>query len=114
MVRPKIEKYLEQDRTVTGLVSRLYSSMNASPPPASQWPVITEATQAVVVEQLHKTISIYSNDGIVGQLEERWKLLHGQPKWHALLHNSGTNALHGLFASARLKRGDEVGHLSFI
>jgi len=107
------EKYLEQDRTVTGLISRIYASRDASPS-ITQWPVITAATQNAVVEQLQKTISVYSNDGIVGQLEERWKSVHGQPEWHALLHNSGTNALHGLFASARLKRGDEVSHPAIV
>ncbi|KAK2589777.1 hypothetical protein QQS21_012548 [Conoideocrella luteorostrata] len=72
------------------------------------WPVISEETENTVQQQLHKDISIYDNGGVFRVFEDEFKELHGMPESYALLHNSGTNALHALYFAAGLKPGDEV------
>lgn len=70
------------------------------------WPVISDATRAAVMRQLDECISIYNRSGIIEKLENRLRDYHGTK--HALLTNSGTAALHSMFAGARLEPGDEV------
>ncbi len=71
-----------------------------------EWPKITDKTERVVTEQLHKTISIYDNSGSIGELEGSLKQYFGTK--HSLLFNSGTSALLSLYMSANLQPGDEV------
>jgi predicted dehydrogenase len=101
------KRYLQQDMRVTRSIENLYARAGICPP-LLQWPVITAATQSAVVKQLHTTLSIYSKGGVIADLETEWKKIHKSWDWFSLLHSSGTNALHGLFAGARLTRGDEL------
>ncbi|KAI9771999.1 MAG: hypothetical protein M1840_001287 [Geoglossum simile] len=73
-----------------------------------QWPVISRDVEDAVQSQLHESISIYDNGGIFHTFETEFKEALNRPKWHALLHNSGTNALHALFHAAQFQPGDEV------
>lgn len=73
-----------------------------------QWPIIDRAVEDAVSQQLHEDISIYGNGGVFEQFETEFKKYHGAGSSYALLHNSGTNALHALYFAARLMPGDEV------
>jgi len=70
------------------------------------WPEISDKTKAAVLRQLDESISIYDRSGIIKKLEDRIATYHG--KKHALLTNSGTAALHSMFAAAGLQDDDEV------
>ena len=70
------------------------------------WPRITHNTEKVVIEQLHKTISIYDNSGIFGEFEKKFADYHN--KKYALLSNSGTSAILSMFEAIDLRNGDEV------
>lgn len=70
------------------------------------WPRITHNTEKVVMEQLHKTISIYDNSGIFEEFEKKFADYHN--KKYALLSNSGTSAIFSMFESIDLRNGDEV------
>ena len=72
------------------------------------WPRITSQLKADVVQQLDTTLSIYDNSGVFTDFEKAFKSAMGTPSAFALLHNSGTNALHALYYSAGLGKGDEV------
>jgi len=71
-----------------------------------QWPIFNTATERRLIDQLHKTISIYDRSGIIKNFEERFRKLHN--KKHGLLTNSGTSALHSLYVGADLHEEDEV------
>ena len=71
-----------------------------------EWPIITKETESAVVSQLHDSISIYDNSGIIGDLENSLNKYFDVK--HSLLFNSGTSALLSLYMSANLKPGDEV------
>ena len=127
------EKYLafgRQDRQVTELVDTLYAidEKNTSNDRLSraaivnsaskvreaslfgslQWPRVTQDMAREVMAQISKTISISDNLGVFGEFEKEFKQFHGHPDWHALLHNSGTNALQGLYYACQFVPGDEV------
>ena len=70
------------------------------------WPIITEETKEAVLNQLNNTISIYNRSGIIEEFEDEFAKLHNRT--HALLTNSGTSALFGLYEGLELKPGDEV------
>lgn len=72
------------------------------------WPIIDKAVEEAVSSQLHKDISIYGNGGVFKVFETEFKEYHGVTSSFALLHNSGTNALHALYFAAGLMPGDEV------
>lgn len=72
------------------------------------WPKVTPDVERAISEQLHNTLSIYNNDGIFGKFEETFRTFSDTPSYHALLHNSGTNALHVLYYASGLTAGDEV------
>ncbi|MDE1827946.1 MAG: aminotransferase class I/II-fold pyridoxal phosphate-dependent enzyme [Candidatus Micrarchaeota archaeon] len=74
--------------------------------PHYMWPVISKETENAVLEQLHKTISIYDKSGIIDDVEKQ--LANYYKRKYALLINSGTMALYTMFVSAGLKKGDEV------
>jgi perosamine synthetase len=60
------------------------------------------------MRQLDATLSIYDNGGVFGKFEADFKVAMGAPNDFALLHNSGTNALHALYYSVGIGKGDEV------
>lgn len=70
------------------------------------WPKITSETEEAVRKQLHESISIYDNSGIIGEFEDSLKDYFRAK--HALLVNSGTSALFSMYMSANLQPGDEV------
>ncbi|KAL9611162.1 MAG: hypothetical protein Q9167_004184 [Letrouitia subvulpina] len=75
---------------------------------AMEWPKIDWEVEKAVSKQLHEEISIYGNEGVFEAFETEFKNYHGANSLYALLHNSGTNALHALFFAAGLMPGDEV------
>lgn len=70
------------------------------------WPIIDKKTEEAVLAQLHKSISIYDRSGAIQELEDKLRKIHGVK--HALLFSSGTSALHAMFVSADIKKGDEI------
>ena len=127
------EKYLAfclQDRRVTELVDTIYSidderkstnrlstalianSASKVREPSLvrslQWPRVTQDMAKEVISQMSKTISISDNAGVFCEFETEFKQFNGHPDWHALLHNSGTNALQGLYYACQFVPGDEV------
>ncbi|KAL9046526.1 MAG: hypothetical protein Q9214_000659 [Letrouitia sp. 1 TL-2023] len=75
---------------------------------AMEWPKIDREVEEAVSQQLNEEISIYGNSGVFKVFETEFKNYHGANSSYALLHNSGTNALHALFFAAGLMPGDEV------
>jgi dTDP-4-amino-4,6-dideoxygalactose transaminase len=61
-----------------------------------------------VIQQLYDTVSIYGNDGIFKELEQKVKEVLERPTWHSLLLNSGSNALSALYYACNLQPGDKV------
>ena len=127
------EKYIAfclQDRRVTELVDTIYSidderksndrlstalianSASKVQEPSLvrslQWPRVTQDMAKEVISQMSETISISDNAGVFCEFETEFKQFHGHPDWHALLHNSGTNALQGLYYACQFVPGDEV------
>jgi predicted dehydrogenase len=72
------------------------------------WPRITPDLLEDVCTQAKESLSIYGNHGIFNRFETAFKKEHGCPSWNALLHSSGTNALHSLYFAAGFSPGDEV------
>lgn len=70
------------------------------------WPIISNQTVEAVLNQLHESISIYDNSGIIGSLEKSLSDYFGMK--HSLLLNSGTSALFSIFMAANFKPEDEV------
>lgn len=69
-------------------------------------PKITPEIEQAVIDQLHKSISIYDNKGIFEEFETSFANYH-QTKY-ALTFSSGTAALWGMYDGIGLKAGDEV------
>ena len=69
-------------------------------------PKITKELEDAVIEQLHKTISIYDNSDIFKKFEDEFAKYHN--KRYGLVTSSGTAALHSLYDAIGLKKGDEV------
>lgn len=74
---------------------------------AMQWPRITPEVEAEVQAQLHRSLSIYDNSGIIQTFEEEFRNRH-DPTHSSLLFNSGTNAMQSIYFAAQLRPGDEV------
>ena len=70
------------------------------------WPPIDKKIERAVINQLHKTISIYDKSGIFKEFEDAFAKYHQRK--YALLCNSGTSAIHSMFVAAGFKEGDEV------
>ena len=70
------------------------------------WPVISKKIEKAVLEQLHKSISIYDRSGIFEIFENAFAKYHRRK--HALLCSSGTLAIHSMYFAAGLKDGDEI------
>ncbi|KAJ9190814.1 hypothetical protein DTO164E3_9162 [Paecilomyces variotii] len=108
---------LDRDIAVMQLVDEIYrvgsdqiESKSALNPLAKawSWPKVTPDVERAVDRQLHDTLSIYNNGGVFGRFEEAFRTFHDTPGHYALLHNSGTNALHALYYASGLSAGDEV------
>ena len=67
-----------------------------------QWPRITVVVEKDVLTQLYQNVSLNDNGGIFHDFKTESKQVH------ALLHNSGTNALQALFYACQFAPGDEV------
>ncbi|KAI4268890.1 MAG: hypothetical protein L6R38_007684 [Xanthoria sp. 2 TBL-2021] len=115
--------YRSQDMVVTRTLQAVYQHANkqeprkqpviqsTSPdmrPLTTEWPIIDNALEKMVSDQLHKDISIYGNGGVFHEFETEFKGYHDAASSYALLHNSGTNALHALYFAAGFMPGDEV------
>jgi dTDP-4-amino-4,6-dideoxygalactose transaminase len=74
--------------------------------PHFSWPPLDEQSEAAVMSQLRRSISIYDRSGVVERLEEELCEYHGVT--HAVLTSSGTAALHSMYAACGLGPGDEV------
>jgi dTDP-4-amino-4,6-dideoxygalactose transaminase len=70
------------------------------------WPIITERTRAAVLKQLEESVSIYNRSGIIKSFEDKFASYHNLP--YALLSNSGTNAIWGIYEGLGLGPDDEV------
>lgn len=70
------------------------------------WPLITKEAESAVLDQLHKSISIYNRSGIIQEFEDEFAKYHGRA--YGLLSNSGTSAIFSMFEAANLEPGDEV------
>lgn len=71
-----------------------------------EWPRITPEVEEAVLDQLRSSISIYGHSGIFAEFEQKFADYHGVQ--HALLSNSGTNAIFSMFEGLNLQSGDEV------
>lgn len=70
------------------------------------WPRITDDTRMAVLAQLNESVSIYDRSGIIEKVEDRLADYFGVK--HALLTNSGTQALHSMYIGAELSKLDEI------
>lgn len=74
--------------------------------PHFEWPRIEAETESAVLRQLHETISIYDDSGVMGRVERQLADFFGTK--HALMISSGTMALYTAFAAAGVGPGDEI------
>lgn len=77
-----------------------------TPQPHFSWPKVTERTEAAVVHQLHKSISIYDNSGIIREFEQEFGNLHNRE--HSLAVSSGTMGLLSAFYALGIGPGSHV------
>lgn len=129
---PEYLAFSKQDALVTSVIDAIYKPESAplgAPTPIKpiangnlhngdtsgsrlkerwSWPRITQDVAEDVQAQLYRDVSIYGNGGVFGEFETLFKQFHGRTEWHALLHNSGTNALNSLYYAAKFMPGDEV------
>ncbi|KAL8895222.1 MAG: hypothetical protein Q9192_003769 [Flavoplaca navasiana] len=104
--------YRIRDKVVTRTLQAIYQRTNnggpniqplikhpslASEPLSMEWPIIDEALEKEMSNQLHTSISIYGNGGVFKDFETEFKNYHDAKSSYAPLHNSGTNALHALY-----------------
>jgi dTDP-4-amino-4,6-dideoxygalactose transaminase len=75
-------------------------------PPHFPWPIITPETEAAVIRQLHRTVSIYDRSGIIEEFESEFARRHKIP--FALTTSSGTAALHSAFFALGIGPGSKV------
>ncbi|MDA9484039.1 hypothetical protein XI07_18880 [Bradyrhizobium sp. CCBAU 11445] len=76
------------------------------PDPHFVWPVVTEQTRRAINRQLDQTVSIYDRSGIFKEFEDDFA--HYQGAQYALVTNSGTSALFGIYEGLSLGPDDEV------
>lgn len=74
--------------------------------PHFTWPPLDDQSEAAVMRQLRRSISIYDRSGVIERLEDELCKYHGVT--HAVLTSSGTAALHSMYAACGLGPGDEV------
>ncbi len=73
-----------------------------------QHPQITSEIMTAVMAQLHEDISVYGNDGIVGELEAALADMFNLKKGQVLSTSNGTSALLSMYFGAGIGPGDEV------
>jgi perosamine synthetase len=72
-----------------------------------EWPRVDKKMEEIVIEQLHKSISIYNRSGIFKEFEDNFSNYHNNTKY-ALLSNSGTSAIFSMFEGINLSPEDEI------
>jgi len=72
-----------------------------------EWPRIDKKMEEIVIDQLHKSISIYNRSGIFKEFEDNFAKYHNNAKY-ALLSNSGTSAIFSMFEGIDLRPEDEI------
>ena len=78
-------------------IQPLIRHISSAPKPLTmEWPIIHGILEKAVSNQLHTDISIYGNGGVFKEFETEFREYHAATSSYALLHNSGTNALHAL------------------
>ncbi|KAL8840978.1 MAG: hypothetical protein Q9176_003550, partial [Flavoplaca citrina] len=100
--------YQQANNRETKTQPLIQHTSSASEPLSMEWPIIDEALEKEMSNQLHTSISIYGNGGVFEDFEIEFKNYHDANCSYTLLHNSGTNALHALYFAAGLSPGDEV------
>ncbi|EGX95966.1 Pyridoxal phosphate-dependent transferase, major region [Cordyceps militaris CM01] len=70
------------------------------------WPLLSAESETAVVDQMHRTLSIYDRSDIYETFEDRWRTMHGLK--HALVCSSGTIAILHMFDALGLRPGDEI------
>ena len=100
------------DLDVMRLINEIYCRANPAPAEPTtvcwSWPRVTDDVQDAVNKQLQDTISVPGNGNVLGEFEKAFARYHSVTDHYALLHNSGTNALHALYYAAGVLPGDEV------
>ncbi|MEC3978155.1 DegT/DnrJ/EryC1/StrS family aminotransferase [Amycolatopsis sp. H20-H5] len=76
------------------------------PGPHFSWPLLDGRTDKAVLDQLHRSISVYDRSDVVAELENALQEYFGVR--HAVLTSSGTAALHSTYAACGIGPGDEV------
>ena len=69
-------------------------------------PRISENTEKVVFEQLHKSLSIYDDSWIFLEFKNKFAKYHSMEYW--VLYNSWTSALYAMFRAIGLSQSDEI------
>ncbi len=85
---------------------QLIESAYGKPQKDYVWPIITEKTKQAVLRQLDTSISIYDRSGIIKIFEDNFAGYH--KRQHAVMTNSGTNALFAAYEALNLSPGDEI------
>lgn len=70
------------------------------------WPKITTEVELAVINQLHKSVSIYNRSDIFEEFENRFSNYHDRKR--GLLFNSGTSAIYAMYKGLELGHSDEV------
>lgn len=70
------------------------------------WPIIDSEAEKAVINQLHKSISIYNRSGVIQEFEDEFSKYHNRR--YGLLSNSGTSAIFSMYEAINLHPGDEV------
>ncbi|TQV93827.1 UDP-bacillosamine synthetase [Cordyceps javanica] len=70
------------------------------------WPLLSAESESAVVDQMHRTLSIYNRSDIYEIFEDRWRHMHDLK--HALVCSSGTIAILHMFDALCLRPGDEI------
>ncbi len=70
------------------------------------WPLLSAESETAVVDQMHRTLSIYDRSDIYQVFEDRWRQMHNLK--HALVCSSGTIAILHMFDALGLCPGDEI------
>lgn len=70
------------------------------------WPLLSAESETAVVDQMHRTLSIYDRSDIYQVFEDRWRKMHNLK--HALVCSSGTIAILHMFDALGLCPGHEI------
>ncbi len=76
------------------------------PKPHYTWPYVDKELENNIIHQLHTSLSIRDNSGIIGEFENKFANFIGAK--HAVTFSSGTSAIHAMCIAAGLQPGDEI------